>query len=275
LAFNHQISIGGDFLNNAHFSAYWYLLYVFTVGNILFFRFLTPIWQYNKYDFTVDKIISETHNVTSVYITGRQLSQFKVLPGQFMIFRFLSSGFWWQAHPFSLSGRPDGEHLRISVKNSGDFTATIPSLKQGTKVLIDGPYGIFTERSAKRNKFLLIAGGIGITPIRILAQQLLEHGKDAVLIYGNRTQGDIVFKRELDEMAAKYHFPIFHVLSQQPDFTGEKGHIDKEKIHRLVPDISGREVFLCGPEGMMKNVVADLKTLKVADSAIHFEQFSL
>jgi len=75
-----------------------------------------------------------------------------------------------EAHPFSMSRRPDGTRLRLTIKAVGDFTRRIPGLKPGVRVLIDGPHGIFTARRSSSQKILMIAGGIGITPIRSLAK---------------------------------------------------------------------------------------------------------
>jgi predicted ferric reductase len=275
LAFSHQLTNGGDFVGNAWFTAYWYALYAFALGNILIFRFIKPAWQLQQHRFVVDKVQSETKDVTSIYITGKKMDKFKPQPGQFMIFRFLAPPFWWQAHPFSLSGRPDENHIRISIKNVGDFTSQVKNIKPGTRVLIDGPHGIFTKEAASKNKILLIAGGIGITPIRSLIEQLAKAGKNVILLYANRTQNDIAFKKELDDLSSQYCFPVYHILSQQPDYPGEKGYIDKNLIQHLVPDVSEREVYLCGPVPMMKKVVDDLVKLGVKRSLIHFEKFSL
>ena len=151
----------------------------------------------------MDRVVRETDDVVSVYIRGRNLSCFRFAGGQFMILRFLAKGFWWQAHPFSLSCPPNGDYLRVSIKNSGDFTAKVPNLQPGTRVLIDGPHGIFTSRRSAKNKVLLIAGGIGITPLRSMANDLAVGGKNVVLLYGNRRHKDVVFQSEFDPLAAR------------------------------------------------------------------------
>jgi predicted ferric reductase len=275
-SFFHQTDIGSDFLANAVFTNYWLALYLFVFVQTIFFRFARPLYNFQRFQFTVDHVQRETKSVTSVYITGKNLHRFFVRPGQFMIFRFLTKGMWWQAHPFSLSWVPKENKLRISVKELGDFTRQINTLKPGTKVIIDGPYGVFTEKFLISTKVLLIAGGIGITPIRSLAESMGSHAKDIKILYGNRSVDDIAFKDELDTLATKYsNLSVTHIISDDPSYPGEKGRVDKEKIKTLVPDLLTRDVYVCGPPPMMDGVVASLRELGVPEAQIHFEKFSL
>ena len=203
------------------------------------------------------------------------MAKFRVKAGQFMIFRFLAKGYWWEAHPFSMSKLPDGKGVRITVKAVGDFTSKLQDIKAGTKVIVDGPYGIFTDIFGISSKVLLIAGGIGITPIRSLMEEMLRKGKDVTLFYANRSKNDIVFQNELEELRKLFPARIIHVLSAEAEWNGEKGYIDEEKIRRFLPDISEREVYICGPVPMMESLVKILKnSFKLPISRIHFEKFS-
>ncbi len=277
LVFGHQFEVGTDLVGNRYFEGYWYALYAFTFANLAYYRFLRPVIFFLRHRFKVEKIVPETGDVTSVYIEGRSMEFFPVEAGQFMIVRFWAKGFRWEAHPFSMSFRPNGEKIRLSIKALGDFTRRIPGLKPGTHVFIDGPHGIFTSATSNSQKILLIAGGIGITPIRALAEEMSATGRDVILIYANRNRAAIVFEKELDELAGKSggHLKVVHVLSEDAGWTGEKGKLDKEKISSLVPDLPDREVFLCGPPMMMKFVRKSLSELKVPKSRIHFEKFAL
>ena len=275
LAFGHQFEIGGDFTTNMFFAGYWYGLYAFVGINLIGYRVIKPVFLSWKYRFVVDRVVRETDDVVSVYIRGRNLSGFRFAGGQFMILRFLAKGFRWQAHPFSLSCPPNGDYLRVSIKNSGDFTAKVPNLQPGTRVLIDGPHGIFTSRRSTKNKVLLIAGGIGITPLRSMADALEADGKNVVLLYGNRRHKDVVFQSELDPLAREGQMTIHYVFSAEPDESGEQGYIDRARIQRLVPDVAERDVFLCGPPAMMAGVVKTLADLDVPAKQIFFERFAL
>ncbi len=276
LAYGHQFENGGDLLASKFFYGYWVALYVIVFGSHLLFRFIRPVYRFYKHRFFVERINRETDQTISLIIGGKNLEQFPIRAGQFMILRFFTKGRWWQAHPFSMSMMPDGKHLRVTVKELGDFTNDLKNIPIGTKVMIDGPYGVFTSASTTRAKILLIAGGIGITPIRSLAEDLVRQGKDVLLLYGNRAEKDIALAGELMGLAADHNnFKVINILSDQPDFSGEQGIIDAEKIERLVPDLLEHEVYLCGPVPMMNGVVATLQKLSVQDEFVHYEKFSL
>lgn len=273
-SFGHQLKIGGDFQNNPAFVWYWYGLYAFVVVNFVWYRFARPLRFFFKHRFRIDRVVQETLDTASVYITGQNLETFPGEAGQFMILRFLTKGFWWQAHPFSLSVKPNGEFLRVTIKNVGDFTSKIPNLQSGTRVLIDGPHGVFTEKQSRRDKILLIAGGIGITPLRALAEQMVAQGRDVSLLYGNKTSGRIALKKELDSLVGG-RLRVNYVISDDPSWTGERGHIDEKLLKRLVPDLIEREVYLCGPPIMMTKIRKYLKNLGLPRRLVHFEKFSL
>lgn len=274
-SFFHQIKLGTTLLSSNIFYMYWLALYTFVFANHLVFRFARPVYNFYKHRFVVSRVVRENYNTVSVYISGKDLSSFNIYPGQFMILRFLSKGLWWQSHPFSLSIIPDGKELRVTIKELGDFTKQVAQVIPGTQIMIDGPYGVFTELFSVSPKVLFIAGGIGITPIRSLFEQLTRKGKDAVLLYGNRAEKDIVFKSELETVAQTHGGEVVHVLSDDPSYAGEKGYLDQDKIKRLVPDLADREIFLCGPTPMMDGVIKSLRALGVPLHRIHFERFSL
>jgi predicted ferric reductase len=270
-AFGHQMALGGDFVNDT-FVLYWYALYASVLFLFFIFRFGRIFYYFFLNKFTVVKVVPENDDVTSIYIAGDKVNSFPVKPGQFMIFRFLDKSRFWQAHPFSLSQVVKDNLIRISVKNSGDFTSSLHNVMPGTRVLVDGPLGIFISKVAIKDKFLFIAGGIGITPIRSMMEELSGQGKDMILIYSNKTKRDIVFNQELSKFGAK----IYHFLTEEKaagDYI--QGRIDKENIGKLVPDIVDREIYLCGPKEFMAAITLFLVQLNVPEEQIHFEKFSL
>jgi predicted ferric reductase len=121
----------------------------------VYFRFLTPALLYWRHRFAVERLERETDDVISVVIRGRDLAAFPIRAGQFMFVRFWARPFWWQSHPFSISRLPDGNEIRLSIKGVGDFTASIPKLPPGTRVLIDGPHGVFTALRCRNRKVLM------------------------------------------------------------------------------------------------------------------------
>ncbi len=167
-----------------------------------------------QHKFIVERVEKEGP-ATSVYITGRNMQSFTIKAGQFMIFRFLQKGFWWQAHPFSISEAPNGNRIRLTAKGLGDFTNEMPKLLPGTRVIIDGPHGVFTEDLITKDKQLFIAGGIGITPIFSMLESMKERSKNAILLYANKTRAETVFASELDVLSKKYGFKLVHILRNE------------------------------------------------------------
>ncbi len=214
----------------------------------------------------------------SVYISGRDLNKFKRQSGQFMILRFLQNGFWWQAHPFSLSWGASNSELRITAKNLGDFTASMPNLKVRTKVLIDGPHGVFTSDKITKDKVLMIAGGIGITPLRSLAEELV--GKvDLTLIYSAKTRNEAVLLDELKLLSqnntSTKSFRLIEIYSNEQIQGAEFGMLNKDKLAELVADLSERDVFLCGPPRMMDAMKLAVMEIGLPRKQFHWEKFSL
>jgi predicted ferric reductase len=275
LSWTHQLQYGSDFVRNPRMVAYWYSLYAFVFGQIAVFRFALPVWRTLRHQFTVSKVVPESDDVTSVYITGKQMQNFPARAGQFVKVRFFSGLRWLESHPFSISAVPDASGFRLSIKALGDFTGQIRTLKKVAKVFVEGPYGTFTAKKSTKSKVLCIAGGIGITPIRALIEEFGVIGKSVTLLYANKTFAEAVFTDELAQLAEKFDLKVIYVCSKDPGFKGESGRIDSEKIKRLVKDVQQRDVYICGPAPMMTAVRGELRTLGVRDDQVHFEEFAL
>ncbi len=274
LAMAHQFAMGSD-LQSGMARYYWAGLYIFTFTNLAVYRFWRPIYQSLKHDFRVQKVVVENNDCVSIYIQGRGLDSYKVKAGQFFILRFLDKQRWWQAHPFSLSCAPNEQYLRLTVKNLGDYTARVHEIIPGTRVVVDGPHGVFTPDQAITNKYLLIAGGIGLTPLMSIAQELAKKNQDVIFLRGVKTQQDLILTHELNEIFKQSPNNRHDVLSHDETWPGERGVIDLEKIERLAPDLRQRDVYVCGPDIMMKNILPALKLAGVPKQQIHFEKFSL
>lgn len=275
LAFSHQLATGVDFAGNPLFVFYWCLLYAFVIGALLLYRVVGPLVAYRRHRFYVQSVEREARNVSSVYIGGHGLRDFEVRAGQFAMWRFLDAKRWWQSHPFSVSAVPDGRRLRITVKNIGDFTSGVHALKPGTPVLVEGPFGRFVDPPATR-KVLLIAGGIGITPLRPLAEELARAGFEVRLIYRAHGPADVVFRKEIDELAQELGVQVDYLLSEGAARGGDRGGwFAPARLARLVPDIAERAVYLCGPPRMRKAVLSALRELDVPAEHVRTEVFRL
>jgi predicted ferric reductase len=271
LAWFHQIPTGNELVLDRITADYWRSLYLATIAVLVVWRVVVPAAAALRHRLRVVEVVREGKDVVSVTIAGRALGQLDAKPGQFFIWRFLACGRALTAHPFSLSRAPDGRSLRITVKALGDHSATFGELKPGTRVVAEGPFGVFTSDARRRAKMLLIAGGIGITPVRALAEQL---DSSAVVLYRVVDESDIVFRDELDDLAARRGFDLHYVVGDHTSPAGARlltpGHLEE-----LVPDIADRDVFVCGPPAMTDLAVRHVRTAGVPRRFIHAERFAL
>jgi ferredoxin-NADP reductase len=212
-------------------------------------------------------VVEEGPGVVSLRITGRNLGRLRARAGQFFLWRFLARDRWWTAHPFSLSEAPDGRSLRITVKALGDHTAKLSFIRPGTRVVAEGPFGVFTAAAGRRDRALLIAGGIGITPIRAILDDLRG---DAVVVYRSVREEELVLREELERTGATVHY----VVGDHAE-PGNERLLSAEHLRELVPDVRRREVFLCGPPGMTAAVELTLARLHVPRRHLHVERFAL
>lgn len=271
LASLHQFANGTSLVSSDIARYYWLGLYIFVALNLLIWRFGLVIYNFLRFDFTVSRVVRETPTVTSIYIKAKNVERLHVKPGQFILVRMLTKKLWWQEHPFTVSWIPRGDELRISVRNVGDYTADLQTLKPGTKIAVSGPFGCFTSDVAVKRKRLFVAGGIGITPLRSLSEQASSDGTDAVLLYANKDSKDVPLKKEIDALGIKTAF----IFSDETVKNAEHGLIDAERIKRLVPDFKARDIYLCGPPPMMSALIEQLTAAGITPEQLHYEVFQL
>jgi predicted ferric reductase len=273
LSFGHQLAVGTDFERDPAAVGYWLALYVVAALLVLTFRVLIPVRMMVRHGLRVDALVEEAPGVISIYITGRNLAELPMRAGQFFKFRFLARGIWWRVHPFSLSAAPNGEYVRITVKQLGDFTKAVRHLKTGTPVIVEGPYGIFTSLRRRRPRALLIAGGIGITPLRALLEEMPQRKNGIILLYRARSWRDVVFKAELDELIQARGGEVHYIIGRR----GSEIHLyplAPKYLRTVAPDLRERDIFVCGPKEMIEGVDESLAALGVPAEQIHRERFA-
>jgi len=272
LAFLHQLAVGADFVNDPLARGFWIGLYVASFGLIVVFRLGHPIVRSLRHDLRVANVVEEAPGVVSIYVTGRHLDRLPVASGQFFHWRFLSRDRWWKANPFSISAAPNGEYLRTTVKALGDGSTDLQQLRVGTRVFIEGPYGIMTAARRRTRGALLIAGGVGITPLRALLEDLPVTGHGLTVIYRASTERDLIFRRELDALAHLRGADVHYRLGHRPA-SGRPDPLGPAAILAVAPDVTRRDVYLCGPRSMMEGARRALRRLAVPDAQIHWERF--
>lgn len=278
LAFAHEFANGADFSNSLRNRVIWSAAHIAVLAAVLVFRLILPVWRSVRHSLRVAEVVAEGPGVISIYLTGRDLDKLGAEPGQFLRWRFLSRELWWEAHPYSLSAAPTDRTMRITVKNLGDGSERLGRLRRGTRVWIEGPYGALTVgrgavRSGRRRPSLLIAGGAGITPIRALYETLPGFGADVILLYRAARQEDLVLWPELQAIARTRRFGLYPIIGGNT--VRGRNPLDAKALLRIVPDAARRDVYLCGPPGLIKVTAEQLKRVGVPRRRIHVEAFEL
>jgi ferredoxin-NADP reductase len=268
LSFSHQVGTGASFVGHPVARFWWTALWVGTLAVVVGARIGLPLWRSLRHRVRVVDVTPEGPGVISVLLRGRRLDRLPVAGGQFFQWRFLRRGLWWQAHPYSLSAAPWGDDLRITVKDLGDHSAGLASLRPGTRVAIEGPYGTFTADTAEHDRLLLIGAGVGITPILALLEELPEETDVTVLLRAS-THGDLVLR---DEVADE----VTHRGGRLLELVGSRDQVrlDAATLRELVPDVRRREVYLCGPDALSQQLASELRRAGVPAPRIHFESFT-
>ncbi len=200
-----------------------------------------------RYRLRVAEVIDEGPGVVSLRITGRRLDRLDAQAGQFFLWRFLTRGGWWEAHPFSLSAAPDGRSLRITVKSLGDFTSRIGEIAAGTRVVAEGPFGVFTDAVRRRDK------------VAADRRRDRDHARSARCSRrwtatsssstASLSEDDVVFRDELEQLAAERGIALHYVVGDHATPRG-RDLLSPDHLRELVPDIAERDVYVCGPPAM-------------------------
>ena len=271
LAWFHQIPTGNELVLDRVAADYWRALYLVTLGLLVGFRVVAPLVKALRHRLRVAEVVTEAEGVVSLRITGRRLDRLNARAGQFFLWRFLDRKSWWASHPFSLSAAPDGRSLRITAKALGDFSSRMGEIRPGTRVVAEGPFGVFTEAARRRDKVVLIAGGIGITPIRALMEDM---SGDVIVVYRVVSEADIIFRDELEALARERGIRLVFVAGDHA--TAEGGRLlSPAHLRELVPDIAERQVYVCGPPAMTAFLERNVRRADVPTRFIHAEKFAL
>jgi len=268
LSFMHQILTGGMFIGHPLNRAYWIGLYLSVVVAIVTWRIVIPLNRSFRHNLKLFRIEIEAADVVSLYVSGKNIKQLGAQGGQFFNWRFLTKDRWHESHPFSLSAAPTNEELRFTVKHLGDATKTISSIPIGTRVVIEGPYGIFTRDMAYQFKHVtLIGGGVGITPLRAIIDEIPDSTSISVL-YRARTAADLVLKDELDQLAQERIIQLHYLVGSRTEHP-----INEVNIKRYVPRFADSDVYVCGPESLIQDVISAAKSAGIPKNRVHHEAF--
>jgi len=282
LAFLHSRFIGMDF-SSAVLRGLWVGMLALALVVFIYHRFVRPLLL-DRHRYRVVAVRQETNNVWTVTLAPpKGERRYAYLPGQFQFITFhRGRGLPEEEHHWTISSSPtEKTSVSSTIKELGDFTATIGQTKPGDTATIHAPFGRFSYvLHPDERDLVFIAGGIGITPL----MGMLRHMRDTkaalpvLLLYANKDEGEICFKKELVAIE-KGRYPrlkVVHVLSSPATgWKGETGRIDRERIEQYCgKDIGKKAFYICGPPGLLEATIATLRALGVPDGRMHIEIFS-
>jgi ferredoxin-NADP reductase len=267
MAFAHQIFTGVSFIGHPLVRALWILVWAATAGTVLVFRVAQPAWRSLRHRLRVVEVRPEAPGVVSVICQGRHLDRLAVSGGQFFHWHFLTRGMWWQGHPYSLSALPQPPYIRVTIKGLGDQSKAAASLRPGTRVAIEGPYGTFTDHARLREGVALFAAGVGITPVRALLEDL-PAGIDVVVVVRASTPADLVHRDEVAVLVQQRRGRLQEIVGSR-----HKVRLNARALRSVVPDIAYRDVYICGPEGFTAEISAAAQQLGTSAEQVHTETF--
>ncbi len=227
--------------------------------------------------YVVERVERERGGATTLALRADGHRGCRFRPGQFAWLKLADAPHALVEHPFSYSSsasRP--QRPAFTIKAYGEFTSRVPQLRPGTRLLVDGPHGSYRQRRGAE-RFVLIAGGIGITPIISLLRTAADSGdrRPFLLVYGSARWQQVTFREELERLQRRLDLRVVHVLREPPpSWAGETGFIDTDLLARRLPaDLSRADVFVCGSAPMLAAAIEGLERLGVAPEHVHAEQF--
>ncbi len=254
---------------------------------VLGYRWLwLPIYGPRR-EYVVREVRPETSTVSTLVLEPRRdghqrgYRTLEFAPGQFAWLR-LNPSVGAQEHPFTIASSAHlGLWTEFTIRHSGDFTSELRRLQPGSPVWVDGPHGAFTLDLRRSTGLVMIAGGVGITPMMSMLRTL-AHRRDRRphrLVVVARTLDELLFRAELSRLQQKLNLTVIELLRQPPpSWSGASGAVDEDLLTALLPGTFRRnqlDYYLCGPPAMVTDVLTVLDGLDVPLPRIHTEQFDL
>lgn len=268
LAFAHEIFLGTDFAFDPLARAFWIAVGVGVLVTILVSRWGRAIRSIMR-PLTVLSVTPLNDVAVAIELGGRNVSELRAAAGQFALLRPLTPLLWWQPHPYSISAAPRKDRIRFTIKALGGASTLMTQLRVGTKVAVEGPYGTKIYEEFRGEKLLLIAGGVGIGPVRSLLEDF-DASAEPVVIYRARRPEEIVHFDELESLAETRDGRIIPVVGRTSDLRDNP--FDPAVMRRIVPDVAERVVVVCGSQPMIHASVRCLRECGVDEDDIHFER---
>jgi len=279
LVWPHMLADGSDF-HQAYARVYWWTIYLISVVTVLIWRVALPIWRSVYHRMRVTDVVTETPGVYSVHVQGHRLDKLRTRSGQFFIWRFMDGPGWTRGNPYTISAAPRDDRMRVTIQAAGAGSARVANLAAGTRVLIEGPYGTMTAERRTQPRMLLIAAGVGVTPMRAIIEDSPYAPGEAALIYRYTTEEHAIFRDELERLARERGIQLILLPGRRRADdswlpVGYRGPGDDvEQLRRHIPDIAQRDIFICGPAGWIASVRKACRTAGARREHIHTEDYA-
>ena len=229
-----------------------------------------------KFETYVKEIIPRTYNVTSFRFSRPAALNYK--PGQFQVVTIKADG-KELSKPFSISSSPtEKTHIEFTKKLSdSEFSTALKALKVGDWARIDAPYGKFTFEG-EHERIGLLGGGIGITPFMGICKYCTDMRLNTkiTLLYGNRTENDIAFRKELETMQKQnMNLKVVFILNEASSgWKGATGLITAEMTKKEIPDYKETVFYTCGPPAMVEIMEKLIEQLGLPKTQLNREYFA-
>lgn len=258
-----------------------YVVLTVATAAVLLRRWVWLPMRAHRRTYVVEGVRPEAGDVVTVAVKAHGHNGLPFEAGQFAWLKIGASPYVFEEHPFTIASTAEAPHLKqFTIKALGDFSELVAGLRPGRHVYLDGPYGSFTIEGLKASEgFVMIAGGVGLTPMMSMLRTLSDRGdpRHHYLFVGARTVDDLMLRDEVRRLCLRLHVTVTEVLEDPgPGWRGETGRIDAALLRRRLPHHARRhDYFLCDPPVMVAAVGHDLRDLGVPVNRIHTEQFEV
>jgi predicted ferric reductase len=277
VAVPHQLSVGGILAAGSVERVYWIALYVLAFGSIATYRFAEPVISTFRHRMRVEMVENVAPGVVSIHLSGRNLRSLESAGGQFFVWRFWTGRTWWHSHPISLSAVPTEKTARITVRDLGTGSSAISSVRPGTRVSFEGPYGMFTDAGRTAPKLAIVVAGIGITPVRaFLEDSRVKPGETTILLRAS-TQEETYLWNEISELARKKGARLYTMVGkrakQGPGWMPQADASRGVTLRSVFPDLKDSDLYICGPTAWLDLVEHDARRAGIPEHQLHTERF--
>jgi len=277
-----HILILGRYTTTPAVRAVWLLYGLLVVGLVVWQKLVTPIrnWQ-RRWEVVENRV--ERGNARTLTLKPCGHDGFDFMAGQFSWLKLGRTPFGLGQHPISISSAADvevGGTIGFTIKGLGDWSSgQVPALKPGDRIWVDGPYGVFTIDRKQAMGYVLVGGGVGITPLHSMCQTMAKRQdpRPVVLFYGASDEDDLTLIGELEDLTGRMNLTLVPVLSRpSPEWRGEKGYIDVDIMRRHVPEqVQWFKFLICGPKPLMDTMDEAIPGMGIDPANVLTERFDM